>query len=698
MEAQLIPWFSVSIICIAMSTCGGSESIKKAKGPIINAGCKRKDCDFIDHAYLHGFCGGELTDFMADVQSRLMETCDISEACLRAGKKDLPKTDTFDFIIVGAGVAGSVLARRLSDKWSVLLLEAGPEEPTVASVPGFAFHSIGSDVDWQYKTESHKDPKFCRDSDGACSWPRGKMVGGTGGMNGMMYVRGHPSIYDEWEAMGNPGWSYSKVEKYFERAENPSGSELHRFDLGRSNVSHTLHKDSIEHPLFLGRFNHHPSFADDILKAAGELGYKTKGITPGIDPGVMIPNFVIKDGMRNSPARAYLRPVANRSNLHVMTGAHVSKVLTVNIFGTEKYMAHGVEVIQRSGQRMTFLSRKEVILSAGSIGSPQILLLSGIGPEKDLKKLGIPVVRNLPVGENLQNHVSIGIQMSIKADNHEPLTTEALECFTSNRTGPLASTGLSQVTGFFVSNYSKNGVPDIQSFFDGFSLGCPKTGSKDECAGNGDPTCPAVRYITARPTVAIVKSRGYLKLKSKNPLDHPKFYPNYFGDHRDMKVLIDGVHEILKFADTPTMKALDMKVITDNHKSCPSPKYKFGTDEYWECYIRANTGPENHQVGTCRMGPIADPKSVVDNELKVHGVYNLRVADASIFPSITNANTMSPTIMIAEKAADMISKDWSEIIQHFPEMSHGFSQYNHYIGSMHLYLPQKLQYSHLVHH
>ncbi|KAJ8668620.1 hypothetical protein QAD02_010283 [Eretmocerus hayati] len=620
---------------------------KKVKGPMMNPGCRPKKCPFIDHAYLHGFCGGELTDFMADVTTRLIESCDISEACSRSGKPDIPPTNEFDFIVVGAGVAGSVLARRLSDNnWSVLLLEAGPEEPTIASVPGFAFHSIGSDLDWRYKTKNTTKPKFCRDHHGECSWPRGKMVGGTGAMNGMMYIRGHPSIYDQWADMGNPGWCYDEIKKYFEKAENRQNDG--KFG-GR--------KDPKQHPLYLGKFNHRPAFADDILKAAKEMGYKTDGAQAGIEPGVMIPEFTTKNGMRNSPAKAYLRPVAERKNLVVMTGAHVAKVLTS--LNSREYVARGVEVIDQSKNRRKFTSRKEVILSAGAIGSPQILLLSGIGPKGDLQKVGIPVVKHLPgVGRNLQNHVSIGIGMTIEADNHQPLTTKTFNDYTKNKNGPLASTGLSQVTAFFRSKYSKDGVPDIQSFFDGFPLGCPKTGSTSECIDEHDAKCSAVHHITARPTTAITRSKGYLKLKSKDPLEYPEIHPNYFSDSRDIKILIDGIHKILNFTNTLTMKNRKMKLDHKNHHLCPSPKYKVGTDEYWECFIRADTGPENHQVGTCQMGPAKNKDSVVNHELKVHGVHGLRVADASIFPIITNANTMAPTIMVAEKAADMISKEW----------------------------------------
>ncbi|KAJ8682936.1 hypothetical protein QAD02_018728 [Eretmocerus hayati] len=651
---DLMEMFKVTIIVVGLSLMSSAQNRKvsgTADYPYGTIGSVQRDsccnCQFTDTAYLNVACGS-FSSFMTILQSLMMARCDIADPCRRLGTDSIPKKNRFDFIIVGAGVAGPVIARRLSENynWQVLLIEAGPEEPSTTALPGLAFNAINSSLDWQYRTEPTKPfPTACLDSGGKCAWPRGKMVSGTGGMYGMMYVRGHPSIFDEWERMGNPGWAYSDVKKFFEYAENPINPIF---------VKHKMFdKTNTEGPMTIDHFSHIPKFSEDLLQAASELGYSTVVNKDG-HTGFMVAPMLTQDGLRGTTSRYYLRPVVGRPNLYVLTNAHVSKVL----FHNWNKAAKGVEIIDKEGKFHQIFASKEVILSAGAIGSPQILLQSGIGPEEDLMALGIPVTQHLPgVGRNLQNHVSIGIKMTIKDDYEELLTLDAVNAFVYNRTGPLSSTGLTQVTAFLESSYTKKGVPDIQVFFDGFSSNCVHTGLSIECPDGTIGNCPDRRQITARPTTTVTRSRGYLTLRSKNPMDHPLIYPNYLTNETDLKILVEGIHKVIELTETQTMKKKwKMQLERRLHPKCT--RFHFKTDAYWKCLIRAETGPENHQSGTCRMGPAEDPQSVVNHELRVHGIPALRVADASIFPVNTNANPAAPIVMIAEKAAYMIWQFW----------------------------------------
>lgn len=394
------------------------------------------------------------------------------------------------------------------------------------------------------------------ESGGRCAWPRGKMISGTGGMYGMMYVRGHPEIYNRWARNGNPGWSYEEIKHYFERAENPKTLEMvtdQSFTQGRRNG-----------PMDIEHFSHIPTFSDDLLKAAKELKYKTTYLNGYKQTGFMIAPMMTKDGLRGTTSRAYLRPVSHRNNLRVLTNAHVSKIL----IDKWRKRAVGVEYIDKSGKKHTVKCHKEVILSAGAIGSPQILLNSGVGPKDDLTKLGIPVNSDLPVGCSMQNHVSVGVPMSIRDKPFETLTMDSVTEFLNNRTGPLASTGITQVTAFLESTYATPGVPDIQVFFDGFSSKCPKYGHQHECPDGSINSCNNRRRIVARPTTVITKSKGYMKLRSTNPQDPPLLYPNYFTEQRDLKVLVQAIKKVIALTNTKAMKNWDLRLETKQHPWC----------------------------------------------------------------------------------------------------------------------------------
>ncbi|XP_076665421.1 glucose dehydrogenase [FAD, quinone] [Andrena cerasifolii] len=605
-------------------------------------------CSFKDTSYMQSKCG-VTTSFMNLVQKVVASRCDIADPCSRLGREEVPHGEWFDFIVVGAGVAGPVIARRLSDNpwWRVLLIEAGPEEPTMTAIPGLAFHAVNSTLDWNFKTEpTEPHPTACLETEGVCSWPRGKMVSGTSGMHGMMYARGHPEVYNSWARGGAIGWSYDEIAHYFERVENP---------LDPSMVSEKIRSVPIPGPMKIQYYPHKPAFADEVLKAAAELGYRTSNLREYAQTGFMVAPMTTDNGVRGTTSRNYLRPVHGRSNLRVLINGQVTRVL-MNHWQSKAY---GVELVDKDGYKRIVKANKEVILTAGAVGSPQILLNSGIGPKEHLTKLGMHVVKDLPVGKNLHNHVSVAVHYSIKDTAYEAMTMDSVNEYLETRTGPLTSTGLTQVTAFFESSYTANGVPDIQVFFDGFSPKCPRTGLQFECLNGALALCSDRREIVMRPTVVTVASRGYMKLRSGDPLATPLIYPNYFVDTKDLKILVEGIQKTIELTSTQTMKDWDLRLEPVIHPLCTN--YHFASDAYWECYVRAATGPENHQSGTCRMGAYNDPTAVVDPELRVRGMSNIRVADASVFPSVPNSNPIAAIMMTAEKAADMIRHTWSKM-------------------------------------
>ncbi|KAL0130230.1 hypothetical protein PUN28_002071 [Cardiocondyla obscurior] len=604
-------------------------------------------CHFEDTHYMNPVCG-DVNSFMTLVQHAILSKCDIADPCRRLGRDEAPnENEWFDFVIVGAGVAGSIIARRLSESsWRrVLLIEAGPEEPSMTAVPGFAFNALNTSLDWNFMTEpTSPHPTACLATGGVCTWPRGKMIAGTGGLHGMMYIRGHPEIYNRWAREGNSGWSYDEISHYFERVENPIDPTI------LSDKPRSLKERG---PMHIQYYPHKPNFADELLTAADELGYRTSKLKEYNQTGFMVAPMTVHNGMRLTSSKAYLRPVYDRKNLRVLTNAQVTKIL----ISPWENKAYGVELVDKNGRKTTVKCDKEIILAAGAIGSPHILLNSGLGPEEDLIKLGIKVYKDLPVGKNLHNHVSVGVPMSIKDVPYKTITMEAVNEYLKSKTGPLSSTGITQVTAFLESSYAVNGVPDIQIFFDGFSSSCSKTGLPNECInGESQFNCPDRRDIMARPTVVYAESRGSLKLRSTNPLDPPLIYPNYFTNEKDLIVLLEGIKQVSKLIDTRAMKKWDLRLEQTRNPLCSD--YHFGTDAFWICQIRAETGPENHQAGTCKLGPNTDPSAVVDSELRVHGISNIRVADASIFPIVPNSNPIAGIMMVAEKAADMINNAW----------------------------------------
>lgn len=366
-------------------------------------------------------------------------------------------------------------------------------------------------------------------------------------------------------------------------------------------------------------------------------------------------------GIRMSTARAFIRPVQDRSNLHIMLNTTVTKVLV----HPKSKNAQGVEAVDAFGHTMKILAKKEVIVSGGAVNSPQILLLSGIGPKEDLTRVGIRPIVDLPgVGKNLHNHVAFFTNFFINDTDTSPLNWATAMEYLLFRDGLMSGTGISAVTGKISSKYAERpGVPDIQVcthtnefglfiylkhmfayqrklfsfqfYFAGFLASCAKTGQVGELLSNNS------RSIQMFPAVLHPKSRGYITLHSNDPLAPPKIVANYLDEEHDLRVLIDGIKFAIKLSETDALKAYGMELDRTPIPGCEH--IHFGTDKYWECAVRQNTGPENHQAGSCKMGPLRDPLAVVDHELRVHGVRNLRVVDASVMPKVTSGNIAKTT-------------------------------------------------------
>ncbi|KOC70383.1 Glucose dehydrogenase [acceptor] [Habropoda laboriosa] len=615
---------------------------------------------------------------------------------------DLVRDETFvskeyDFIVIGAGSAGSVLANRLTENpdWSVLLLEEGKDEIFLTDIPLLA--SVLHITDYVRLHRSEPRPRnvdgsggYCLSmNDGRCNLPGGRAVGGSSVVNFMIYSRGSPADYDAWDAQGNPGWSYKDILPYFIKSENCKLVDQDIRFHGRGGYLDVTTSPYVS------------ALRERFLQAGEELGYDVIDYNTDRLIGFSTAQAHLRHGRRVSANKAFLKPIRDRANLLLSKSSKVTRI----VINSRTKRAVGVKFM-KNGKKLFASARKEIILSAGTLNSPQLLMVSGIGPKDHLKSLNIDVIEDLPVGYNLQDHVSMSAltflvneSITIVEPRLASNLANTLDYFVKG-TGPLTVPGGAEGLAFvdtkqdyrksqrknlktyrtplppnvtsigvnsdylksFLNKTKRSNVPDIELVLGISALTGDISGSFRGLLGLTDEFYKDVftgyegfDAFTIVPILLQPKSRGRITLKTSDPLDRPIFQINYYDHKDDLRTMVRGIKKAIQVGSTIAFKRFNATLLPVSFPGCKH--ISFGTDPYWACVARHVTTTLGHFVGTCKMAP-RRKSGVVDHRLRVYGINGLRVVDASIIPTIIAGHTNAPAYMIGEKAADMIKEDW----------------------------------------
>ncbi|XP_045465785.1 glucose dehydrogenase [FAD, quinone]-like [Harmonia axyridis] len=560
--------------------------------------------------------------------------------------------DRFDFIVVGSGSSGSVVATRLVEtgRFKVLVVEAGGIPSITSEIPALWTNMQFTDQVWNYPTEP-SNTSCLGFQNASCLWPRGKLLGGCSAINAMIYVRGNDKDYNSWSEKGSELWNYEHVSNAFKTFEKLHCDDQTNFDVnGKGDL------------LPLGRTQIEETIQNILFKSAEQLGYDK----PKQDGHVgFFENLqTVHEGVRINSAKSFLGSVRNSVKLSLSMNTYVRKL----IIDENKKKAEGIEVTIGT-RKLKLFADKEIILSAGAIKTPQILMLSGIGPKRHLESLGIKVTQDLNVGGNLQDHLMVFVYSKVSDEAMKPINIQdEIYKYYAHREGVLSTTGLLNIQGF-INTRNDTKYPDIQLIYSPLRKNDLEVIELIMRSFNMDPVvtnnvlefCKKNHVLVTVVVLLKPKSRGKILLRSDDPEQPPLIHTGYLSDenNEDLDTLLKGIRMAEAQIETKALKEVKAEILDIGLPNCKGHEFK--SDDYWRCYIQNIGTTIYHPTSTCSMGHKDQDEAVVDPRLRVRGVKNLRVVDASIMPSIVSGNTNGPCMMIGQRGSEMIIEDHKDV-------------------------------------